>query len=460
MRLSQHQMQVAADGAALEGLRQRDSGSVDDRLAARDRVSHVFDDDFNTFTDDIGLGAGPIINLSAPLGGGLAGGQNIVSYSIYDPLLELNTTNEAQGDILTGNYDASQRHDEGYNLGNYYTRDDFPANFDEMASLTPHDSFLVRIRRTNDPNGLDNLAGISSSGPSLPYLFGRGAFISADGPDYNPRTDGVSFAAVSIADAQPALSVGPLHTPALASPSGINGLSFYALDADYWNLLTPGVYSAAQILADGSIVGVGITTGVRDGQLVRRTELTGPLNNSDTSFTVSSSLGFPAVPFTARINDELMEVTNINFGTMEWTVVRQVHGSTAAAHAMNAPVHLFESSVIGDQLLGSVPVSNLVPVPTGPQFIPIFQDIAGAGERITGFGAAMIQPTAPITLPLMFPIDVEVQRLDPILPDRNASARLTRGVDSTLTQTQVEAIFLQRSSIDGPIVAPALVQSY
>jgi len=96
-----------------------------------------------------------------------------------------------------------------------YRRSDFvPANPNPQGGLgnTPDDSFLVRMRRTNNFQGLDAIPGVSSSGPALPFLFGRGTVMSVNqaGPfgGYNPRVHGLTVRATAIADARPALAVG------------------------------------------------------------------------------------------------------------------------------------------------------------------------------------------------------------------------------------------------------------
>ena len=72
-RLTQAQMQNAADAAALEGLRMRDAGGdpaasdIQRRTAANSLVHWTFDDDFNTTNGDpdYQFGAGPIIDLTS-----------------------------------------------------------------------------------------------------------------------------------------------------------------------------------------------------------------------------------------------------------------------------------------------------------------------------------------------------------------------------------------------------------
>ncbi|MBV9122026.1 MAG: hypothetical protein JO112_01540, partial [Planctomycetes bacterium] len=65
------------------------------------------------------------------------------------------------------------------------------------------DAFLVRLRRTNDLQGLDNIPGVSSNGQPLPYLFGRGSLLN---PEAKAR--GITVRATAIAQARPAVSVG------------------------------------------------------------------------------------------------------------------------------------------------------------------------------------------------------------------------------------------------------------
>jgi len=460
MRLTQKQMKVSADGAALHGLRVRDSMTMDDRMVAADHVSIVFDDDFNLASDDYNFGAGPIINVTPPNFDPINTGVQTLDSSPgpYDPVLQANVNNEPHGDILTGNYLPNERHDEGYNLGNPYERDDFPSGFDE---LTPNNSLLVRLRRSRDATGLDNIANVSSSAPGVPFLFGQAAMISPDMPGgYDPKADGVSITTTSIADAQPTLSAGPAHTSAITGGDALQGLTYFTLDLDYYNLLPVGVFADAEIQADGSITGIGITTGGIDGALSRRTQIIGGINNTDTSFTVSDSTGFPSVPFTARLADELVEVTAINFGTNEWTIDRGVQGTTPVAHPMDRPVNLFEVSVIGDPALSTLPINNLVPATTGAEFVQIYDNVAPAGDRVVGFGGIMIQPVGVVANPPVFPVSIQLMRVESFIPVENASAKIVRAVDPTLSASEVNDIFDRRNLIDGPLRSPALVLTY
>lgn len=455
MRLSQRQMQTASDSAAVVGLSLRDT-SLDRRVAAREQVSFVFDDDFNTASDAFQFGAGPTYNRTSILGFGLDGG-TINSTSVYDPVLQANAANAAHGDMLSGDYVFGQRHDEGYNVLNPYERDDFPSGFDELASPTPPNSFLVRVRRTRNTSGLDSQAGVSSSGPAIPLVFGRGTAIArAAGSSFDPRNDGFSFVSTSIADAQPTLALGPVHTPGMIAPSGIPGTGYFSLDAGYWSLLTEGVPATAQILADGSIVGVGITTGGVDGRMILRTALAGGIAPGDTALFVDSSSGFPAPPFKARLADEIIEVTAVDLGTNEWTVVRGLQGTTASPHVSGDLVNLFAILQIGDVLPATPSVENLLPLGNARQFAVLSSPVA-AQNRVLSFGAASIEPVAPLTPPLVYPVDVLITRLAPEIPSLNASSKLQQQMSAGLTEAEVNSLFTLRNTLDGVLRSPALV---
>ena len=195
-RMTQSSMQVAADGSALEGLRFRDHPTIFDRAAAQEVVELVFDDDLGTGSAEHTLGAGPTFELSGGVGATANALQTIESVGVYTPHLQQNLPNEAHGDLVKGHFlEDALVHQEN----SFYERTDFtPApGGDEQ----PAESFLSRLRRTNDFQGLDNLEGVSSSGPALPFLFGRAMAMSGNG-SYEPRHHGLSVRAAAIADAR------------------------------------------------------------------------------------------------------------------------------------------------------------------------------------------------------------------------------------------------------------------
>jgi len=231
-RVAQRQMQSAVDAAALEGLRLRDDPRIDSDPMVRDEhrrqmasrlVAYAFDDDLELADDAQYLGAWPMVELVDGFGPpGLSASQRIVlpDPPVWEPRradgtrgLELNLDNEPYGDMVAGKFIEGQPGNERLD----YDRIDFDERQGDSA-------FLVRLRRTNNFSGVDFAEGISSMGPPLPYLFGRGALISGPNPEegYSPRYHGISVRAAAIADARPALSVGfPLPEYDLAGVSPI-----------------------------------------------------------------------------------------------------------------------------------------------------------------------------------------------------------------------------------------------
>lgn len=61
------------------------------------------------------------------------------------------------------------------------------------------------------------------------------------------------------------------------------------------------------------------------------TTLNGGIDATQTSLTVVSSTGAPAVNFRIKIDSELMLVTSLGTG-LNWTVQRNIEGTTGASH--------------------------------------------------------------------------------------------------------------------------------
>lgn len=279
-RLTQNQMQNAADSAALEGLRKRDAvrnpangnpvafASDCTRRAAANRIAHwTFDDDFDVASGDLDyqFGAGPVLDVTE----GVTSAHALQTISVpdphvYKPDLQLNQQNQVYGDMVSGRfcYTSDPFPSEG---GTYeaqdivctepqhgsgaYSRNDFnpnltaptgPATLSECpapdeAPPTPFplggtgnlgtvddSAFLVRLRRSNDFLGQAGQAetGVGSSGPALPLTFGKGTTIRGDDPlaDYSVRRDGLTVHATAIAATRPAMHLGaPQANPATPS---------------------------------------------------------------------------------------------------------------------------------------------------------------------------------------------------------------------------------------------------
>ncbi len=233
--LTQQQMQVATDSAALEGCRWRnfDEGLGDSNAAKRQKAAALvrlaFDDDLNPTrggykpdnyaygtgpsepddADAAQIAAGPALRVSGGSGAWAAnavlGQQPDTEVArIDDPRLQSNNNNRPNGDQVSGWYKPAQQHSEA---GDYTRRDFTPAAPGVPNALSL--SYLVRMRRAGDGNPADVQNNVSSSLPTLPVVFGLGSTILQDpGNDWDPRRDGLTVRATSIACARPAMRVG------------------------------------------------------------------------------------------------------------------------------------------------------------------------------------------------------------------------------------------------------------
>ena len=300
-RLAQRQMQTAVDAAALEGLRFRDRDGVPQDLVnemveagvdpadaenpeyarrwlASRIVAWTFDDNLNPGDGDlIGFGAGPVIELGDPIPDAedLNASQLILPLDtrFYKPKrsdeifgLEPNMGDEVYGDMVAGEYDPDKddEKDEDYALERAdYTRQDFTSRKDFTTPGERDNAFLVRMRRTNNPGGLDREDEVSSHGAPIPYLFGRGAFFPAGSPNradgYSPRHHGMTVRATAIADARPVLSVGlpnrdvDLLLTGLVANEAMSFSLVLTLNSNNWNELPPNEEVKATVTEEGWI---------------------------------------------------------------------------------------------------------------------------------------------------------------------------------------------------------------
>ncbi len=488
------QMQSATDHGAIEGLRLRDSGQseFDQRTAVADAMKRVFDDDLNPANGDKqNFGAGPVLT-SLTAGRTSLNASETLDFDnpkVYDPDPALNLltagNNQPHGDMVSGWYFDSQRHDEGYN-SNPYARDDFqPETVGGVAPGNAEEAFLVRMRRTSSyaSAGYDNDPGVSTAGPPVPALFSRGTMTK----DGELRSDGVTVRATSIAVAHRAMSMGPTIPQDLfgvgAPVDQVKGFANFAIDVDDWNdsgLFPVGVFSSSvQIDGLGSMemdLGGGSTTAV--GELHRTVQLAMAVNSADTQIVVRSAQGFntpstsPAasVPFNVRINDELLTVTAMSGGTGAsatlWTVQRGEQGTSPTAHGMDDMVMMHEPIVFADSV-------EAVERPTGlglaevigntgtaqTFWVPIYSDQGGSvGRRVIGFGIATVDviDADPATN------EIQIRKEATMIGDENTSAiRTKRGFDATLTGTAgaLDSLFTVRRTLDEPLRAPSLASA-
>lgn len=285
--LTQQQMQVAVDPAAMEGIRLRDfneyqfSSDVRRRPKVSILVRQVFDDDLHPTLgipaygttaavppddpDRLQLGAGPMLRIAGqvagdgpgaiPTGGVIeieSSSPTIPTNRVWDdPILQENTLpggavgNFTHGDMVSGTFDANSPANED----DHYVRTDFrpgPQNGSEKWEAL---GFLVRMRRTSGANTLDASPGKASHGPTLSFLWALGSLMHKDPTEtWNPRTDGLTVRATAIAVGRPALraSPPPATTAGTAilgesdNPSAMLGLHSLALSLDYWTTVSPG----------------------------------------------------------------------------------------------------------------------------------------------------------------------------------------------------------------------------
>ena len=276
-RMTQGFLQASADAATLEGLRQRDA--LDDavasdaqrRAAASRFAALVFDEDADSATATnvaYQLGASPVIDTGVGGVNDPAGGL-LVTGGPYVPNLQANVGNAEHGDFVAGTFTPRDPLNPGnpdwHAEGTLYQRADFaPA----VAGSAPGaNAFLTRLRLTNDLNGLDRLDGVSSAGPTLPYLFGLGSgVLSTDDPDtYDPRRDGITIRATAIADARRAVAAGvasdfvrgvfPVGLD--TAPTFVPIRRVLAFDDASWRAdLAPGAAFRVLVATDGTVTGV------------------------------------------------------------------------------------------------------------------------------------------------------------------------------------------------------------
>lgn len=181
-RLTQRQMQQAVTAAAIEGLSKSDVDPTNvhtyasrtpatetaRRQAAADFVTAVFDDDFDAVSDDFQFGAGPDVEFSGgiELNDGFVASQTITTPAVpvYKPELQLNSDNDADGDLVTG-----------------------------------PDWMRVRLRRTGGPAE----SGVTSDHAAIPLLFARGSLVGS-----RRKSIGIGLDVDATAEVRPVVRVG------------------------------------------------------------------------------------------------------------------------------------------------------------------------------------------------------------------------------------------------------------
>lgn len=396
--VARRQMQTATDSAAIEGLKWRDAPGVADDLRrdnARSLLQMVFLDTDSPYAGPRNFGAGPILTFSnenaRDLGDGFMAFEtlqvptapptpqiNPAGYNPSDPQwpFQINgfgqgeSRNNIAGDMVSGTYTAApanpailpfwHQEDPNYNRPSPSVLQgeptpEFQPDTSPPSTTTPvGNAFLVRMRRSNEGQQPDR--GLSS-GPTIPYLFGRGSLLAPQ-----LKGQGTTVRATSIADAVPAMTFrGPQPNP--AQPTSLLGISFDVTVTDPPTSFWQGTVGQidAQINTDGTITPTSGNAGPI-GKVVRLTFLASAVGVNDGTINVVSPDGFPVEPFQVLVGNEQMSVTGGNgqlsvtggFGTT-WTVERGINGTTAAAHSQNDSVAQWGPSSFGQTITFGTP---------------------------------------------------------------------------------------------------------
>jgi len=289
--LARRQMQTGVNSAAVEGLRGQGLAAFDAngeqlrRNNARNVLRLTYDDDFDLSGNTTTLGAG--IDSSLIQGNGFQSttigpanttlGEDLANRStfIFRPdNYELNQANERHGDMVTGTFDPAAVHTEALD----YVRLDFDPTASNSAS------FLARMRRTHDPDNLDEVAGVSSRGGGLPLLLARAGWMNEDASAaYSVRRDGVTVRSTAIADGVVARSVGVAD---LTMSPVLPGVAPIALSLRDWQNLTTGtIYeldtangnlAVSMMAVVGKALRVNDTVSVQSAHPIPAIELTWP----------------------------------------------------------------------------------------------------------------------------------------------------------------------------------------
>jgi hypothetical protein len=216
-RVTQDQMQTAADASALASMRESTDTAIHDTAQAYVTGTGLPGTPPAAFVDPSGetiMGEGPSLATNAGINVLHASEQidtTVQPPGVYRPgALQLNPGNAPNGDIVSGAYTFDSATPLDQLEAQDYLRTDFTAGAGGGA-------VLVRLRRVNSilgaSNPADNTLGVSSSGPAVPFMFGHGAFIHGTDPNetttaYSPLRDGIALRATSIAALRTATAVG------------------------------------------------------------------------------------------------------------------------------------------------------------------------------------------------------------------------------------------------------------
>ncbi len=461
-RLTQMQMQTAADSAARDGLRFRDdlpaawrpNGTTPPnlpqaltnqvgpqpntpydptnpawqtwidgarRFAASNLVAVTFDDDLNPANGDLQkFGAGPVASVTNTMGDQLSGIITLPPEGppVYKPTLQPNTTNTPNGDLVSGAYGWNASYDAptatADESSDYSRRDFIPGSVTGTATQT---GFLARLRRSNE----DFMAstGTASNGPAITFLFGRGSMLARSSSTGGLTVEsGITVRATAIAAAgtiplrpqagsTPTTTIGHvLSVGAVDSTNGIRGVAPFGLTATYWASLN----NATNASNGTDTATVNPATGVITSNLAP------PIGTANTNATEAGIVG-------------------ANFGQL---------------------------TTVGQTYTGVGSDSSLSVAPTLYVYVPIYDTIGTTPRTIVGFGfvqwtytTGQLSLTAPWNTVQNAPADR--------IAAENASASLVAALPQALQlagQATIQQLFDENVGLTASLLSPALANHY
>ena len=359
VRVTQARMTSATDAASQEALRWRDQlppGAVctnldqNRRAAAAALVATIFTGDQDAGpqfdvqhqpgTSAADVDAFAVVTPATDTTGAYAGG--------YRPTVQLNmngtgtaAVNDVQGDLVAGTYlpDPTLSHREGMAVGGAdqpYARADFTP--DAAGTTPPGLSMLARLRRSRETA----VPGVSSIGPTLPLLFGRGAAIGGAeaGSAYSVRRDGISIRATSIASAAPVVAVGLPVT--VDGTSVAQGAVPVALDRAAWEELLP---AAAAQGTPTPVVVARVGSNLMVGTTVVGYSLATPVTTIGPAVVAGGTLPAAATGYFPIVDDTMTPPRVVGFGWATLTAGTLAKQATAggAVAPWNASANLLDA---------------------------------------------------------------------------------------------------------------------
>jgi hypothetical protein len=464
-RLTQMQMQAAADSAALEGLRFRDdlpaawrpngttppnlpqalinsigpqpTSTYDPtnpawqawidgarRFAASEVVAVTFDDDLNPANgDQQHFGAGPVVSVTETIGDPSLQAGGIITPppngpSVYKPTLQTNSTNAADGDLVAGAYGWNQAYDDPTATADEsgdYSRRDFTPN--SPVGSTSQTGFLARLRRSHED--FVGATGTASNAPPLPFLFGRGSMLPRSSNNGELTVEsGITVRATAIAaagtvplrpqaGATPTTSIGHVLSVGAVDPAnGIRGGATFGLTAAYWASLN---------IAGGATKGTDLAT-----------------VNPATGIITSN-----LAPPTGGANPNTTEAGIVGANFMQLKTIGQVY-----------------TGVGSDASLSVAPALYV--------YVPIYNTIGTTPRTIVGFGFVQWTYTKG-QLSLAAPWNAAQNVPADRIAAENASASLVTSLPQLMLQSgsaAIQQLFGANVALPASLLSPALANHY